>query len=786
MLRILVSLLCSLLLWQPLAAQESTPSPTATPTASVTPTPAVIPLAEIVSRLETDRETLQRVREETQVQTSTTQTEEALQALEALPDPASSDADDLRAIEREWSARDNQLSESSRLLEQRTEVLDAELRRLEETEQTWRGALVAFPDLPAELSSDVERFLTELATVRQTAVSSRSEVLVLLSRIARQQTRIKGVLNNLAQAREAQVQQALRSQQRPLWQSDVRRVFSAAGTQQLRRSWQRQLSELSLYGRERGERFLLHAVVLLVLVLALNWTRRRIEPWIEEEPALQRTRAAFYSPVLTALLLSVFLNGWIYPEAPPALRVFLGMLAVLPANLVIRCGIDVSLRPLLNLLITLFFVDQFRNLTATHAALSRLLFNLEVLGAAAYLLVVLPSIRSHHRVSFLVRVALATLIAAFLTSAVGFVELGYLLLNGVLRSAYVGVFLYALIRILEGLFMVLLRVPPLSLLHLVREHRRGWRVRFRTLLSLFAVYVWCVSLLDHFGLAGRAAEWVNQAGTWGIQLGAVRITLGAVLALLLTLWLTYRLSVFLRFALEQDVYPRTHLNRGVTYTLSTLVHYLVLTIGVLLALATLGIDTTKFVVVAGALGVGIGFGLQNIVNNFVSGLILLFERPVKVGDLVEITGQRGHLQSIGLRASVLRTFDGADVIVPNGEILANQVTNWTGWNQRRRMSIPVGVAYGTPPEQVQQLLLQVARANPDVLADPAPEALFRALADSSLNFELRAWTDQFTRWEAVQSELLVGVLRALDDAGIDIPFPQRTVRIVREGDGAPS
>jgi small-conductance mechanosensitive channel len=184
----------------------------------------------------------------------------------------------------------------------------------------------------------------------------------------------------------------------------------------------------------------------------------------------------------------------------------------------------------------------------------------------------------------------------------------------------------------------------------------------------------------------------------------------------------------------------------------------------------LGLDFGKLAIIVGALSVGIGFGLQNVVNNFISGLILLFERPIKEGDRIDLGTTSGVVRKIGMRASVVETWQGADVIVPNATLISSELVNWTLKDEVRRIDIQVGVAYGTDPERVLALLLEVARQHANVLANPEPFAMFVRFGANSLEFELRAWaTADFLR---VGSELRVAVSRALREAGIEVPFPQ--------------
>ena len=238
----------------------------------------------------------------------------------------------------------------------------------------------------------------------------------------------------------------------------------------------------------------------------------------------------------------------------------------------------------------------------------------------------------------------------------------------------------------------------------------------------------------------------------------------------------FTLSRFLRFVLEEDVLPHVSLPRGVPAAISTGVHYVILLLGFVLAIGAAGIDLSRFGLLAGAFGVGIGFGLQNVVNNFVSGLILLFERPVQTGDTIEVGALVGEVQRIGIRSSTVRTFEGADVIVPNASLISERVVNWTFSDRQRRVDLNLGVTYGTDPERVIALLVAVGRAHPEVLGIPEPVALFAGFGESSLDFSLRVWT-RFEIFPRVRSEIGIAVNTALRNAGIEIPFPQRDMNV---------
>jgi len=249
-----------------------------------------------------------------------------------------------------------------------------------------------------------------------------------------------------------------------------------------------------------------------------------------------------------------------------------------------------------------------------------------------------------------------------------------------------------------------------------------------------------------------------------------------VLLALVVVSLIAPVSRAFRFALREEVLPRMALPAGGQDSVLTLSHWGVIGMGLLLAARVAGLGATELTVVFGALGVGIGFGLQNVVNNFVSGLILIFERPIKVGDRVETAQHLGIVTGIGIRASTVRTFDGAEVVVPNGELVSKELINWTLSDQVRRVDMSIGVAYGSDPSRVLELLRGCAADHPRVLAEPPPAALMVGFGDSALNFRLLAWV-RVEDFLEVTSQLYVAVTRTLREAGIEIPFPQRDLHV---------
>lgn len=264
-------------------------------------------------------------------------------------------------------------------------------------------------------------------------------------------------------------------------------------------------------------------------------------------------------------------------------------------------------------------------------------------------------------------------------------------------------------------------------------------------------------------------------GAWlttPVSVGSVAVSVGNLFWFAVSVVLALAISRFIRFILDEDVLPRLPLATGAASAASRLTYYALVITGILFSLAVAGVELTKLTLVISALGVGIGFGLQSIVNNFVSGLLLAFERPVRDGDWITLGTTTGRVTMIGLRATRLRTAEGAEVIVPNANLVTNEVTNWTLTDRARRIEIAVGVDYTSDPAEVQALLLDAIKDLPGVAAHPEPATAFQALGASSLDFKLLLWTDDMDDRLAVENAARARVLNRLREAHINLPFPQ--------------
>ncbi len=237
-------------------------------------------------------------------------------------------------------------------------------------------------------------------------------------------------------------------------------------------------------------------------------------------------------------------------------------------------------------------------------------------------------------------------------------------------------------------------------------------------------------------------------------------------------------SHFTMLLLQKRVLTYLPLELGQQYAIARVLSYLVFVLGLVVGLQSLGLNLSSLVVVGGALGIGVGLGLQAIVSNFVAGLILLLEQPIKLGDRIEVGNTHGDVVRLRGRSTWIRTNENVVIVVPNSEFINQRVTNWTANDRQVRISLPVGVSYNSDPKVVREVLLAVSRSHADVLADPTPEVIFAALGESSLNFELRVWTIQQVQTPTrLKSDLYFAIFEAFRKEAIEIPFPQRDLHI---------
>jgi small-conductance mechanosensitive channel len=521
----------------------------------------------------------------------------------------------------------------------------------------------------------------------------------------------------------------------------------------------------------------------LVLALGLRRVRQHVLPGAADDTRLAAAARVLERPFSIGLLLALLATPWMQPLAPQRFTQLMLLIALVPVARVLVHASERTNRAVFVGLLLLLVLDRIGLVVQELPAVAQ-----SVLLVSLVVGLILGTIILRHGglpgdpalVRRAAQLGLAGLSLALVAEIGGWARLGALFGRSVFAGALIAVYLSAAVVAIEALLALTVASSRFRRIAVVAGDVSVAHDRAMWIPRIAAACVWTYLVLRNAGLHETALALLHAILNSGVTVGALSLTVGSVLAFGLTIFAAPFLVRWVTSILEREIYPRTSLPRGVPYALSMLVRYVVYAMAFVAALASAGVRLSEISIVLGGLGVGVGLGLQDLVKNFASGLVLLFERRVYVGDALELPGQEifGRVVSIGMRATVVRNWDGAEVVLPNANLVSGAVTNWTLSDRLRRLEIPVGVAYGTEPQTVIDLLLEIARAHDNTLDTPPPQALFKGFGQSSLDFVMRVWTDvEFERTLPLQSELALEVNRNLIAAGITIPFPQRDLHL---------
>jgi potassium-dependent mechanosensitive channel len=774
---------------------ETVPEP---PPTTTLPVPVAIPTAHVPAAAEATSAQLRDIRSRLEADPAIVAVEATLPATvehlhELATDPRTQIGPSmaptvLRDVESRWTAAREALGEWKATLAARTQTLDAGLAQLHDLRERWQRTRDApgAAELPPALRVRVRGTLDEIADVEKRIRERRDALLTLQDRVSREEVAVADALGRIEGVREALRRKLLAYDSPPLWEaireSHAEGPIGGGAVISLREEAER----LGEFARAQGTRLVVEVILFLAVLGLTIDLRRRVRTWTVGDERFEASARILSRPASAAFLIALLATPWFFPHAPKLLRDLAGLLTLIPILRLLPPAILTSMRGALVTLVAFYVTDQLRDLAPPQSLLQRLLLLVEGAFAGAGLVWLLRTGRLA-RLPARVRwaralqgagwVLLAAVGVSLVANVLGNVSLATLLTGASLKSAYLAVALYAGTLVLDGIVAVGLRTRPARRLRAVRLHGELLRRRATAGVHAAMTFAWVAAVLTLFGVRGALVAALGDVLGARLTIGSATVSLGDGVAFGLTVWVSFLLARFVRFLLEEDVLPRVSLPRGVPAAISASAHHLVLLFGFVLAVVAAGVDLGRFTLLAGAFGVGIGFGLQNVVHNFVSGLILLFERPIQLGDTIEIGALIGDVRRIGVRSSTIRTWEGAEVIVPNGNLISDQIINWTLSDRHRRIDLAVGVAYGSDPQRVLDLLLEVARADPATLPEPPPVALFLGFGDSSLDFSLRFWTSHFESWFVVKSDVAVSVHAALREAGIEIPFPQRDLHL---------
>jgi small-conductance mechanosensitive channel len=531
------------------------------------------------------------------------------------------------------------------------------------------------------------------------------------------------------------------------------------------------------FWQRHGWVIILQLISTVVLMSLLSIRRKRLKPISSD------WRFLFKHPIAGAVFITLAATGGLYDNIPPSWGWLMLTIATIAGTVLVAAMAENNRRRRLIIALAIFYLLSEVLKVSGLPTPAYQLYEVILCAIAAPACLLIARIRKRQEPGrfgpYLASLYLISLIAlvGLITALLGFATLSIHLIEAVLGTIIIVFMVRMAMHLADGGITEFLRLNWVRERQLVMKLGISTDERLKTLARIFILINAGLYLLVVWGIYNDVDEALATLFNYEYTIGGFSISIYMVAMVTLVLYLTNLVSWVLQAVADAHYMTPRKIDYGVKAALKRLLHYSLFTVGFFVAISMAGLDLQKFTIIAGALSVGIGFGLQNIVNNFVSGLILLFERPVKVGDTINIDDQWGTITRIGMRSTVFETLDRSEIIVPNSDLISQKVTNWTFTTNISRIVLTVGVAYGSPLDKVLEILKQVAQEHPDILDDPESSAIFTGFGESSIDFELRVWIADINKRLKVKSELGQAVDRYFREEGITIPFPQRDLHL---------
>lgn len=759
--------------------------------------PATIPIANIPLKAEEDerfiQEAMLRAQSSHKAEAMARQLKEIQKSVNTLSQKSQTvklegvQISRLESLDRHWSFLDRELAQWQGRLQSSAKPLSEDAAELAARKQVWINTRTAAAET---LAPPLLRSLDDLLVEFEKADRTISRPLTKLLDLGRDASIIQAsVSRNLAAVRK---QIAAVDHDLAVLDSDnlyvaltASKTDQAGDLESLKKGLSIEEDFRAEFDRsnEKPERvFWIFAALLLPLFLWLAYSARTL---LKGDSRLEQYRKTLTRPFSAWLLLTV-MGLLILQMSGPMIRIqLLMLLAWLPVMRLQPQHVHDGIGRWMYLTAVFYVINLVAFLLSQNPLLFRLtvLFNgLLMLATLAWLLyrsrTALKARTSRQLLVLRIIIGLSAVVmlVAVVSNIIGNVTLAGMLTDATLDTAYMGLFLFAVGNVVRAFSRFLFRATAEKLKSRT-QHAGGLLDVMSGLFNFALVALWLYGAMSAFRIFRPMMALVKSIASFAIEFGNISITIGSIVLFGVSVYLSFWLAKTIRGVLSEDILPNMELPRGVANSISSLSYYALLVSGLMVALAAAGFHISQLALILGALSVGIGLGLQDVVKNFVSGLILMVERPVQPGDIVEVSNTTGRVRDIGMRATTLTTFEGADVIVPNGMLLSEKMINWTLSSDNRRIEIAIGVSYEADPKTVLALLSEVAGKAAGVTHNPPPSVVFTGFGANSLDFSVRAWTENYDDAVFVRSALAVDIHAALTGAGISIPFPQRDLHV---------
>ncbi|MCK5815976.1 MAG: mechanosensitive ion channel [Flavobacteriaceae bacterium] len=641
---------------------------------------------------------------------------------------------------------------------------------------------------PNAVILEIESILNEIKNIEVLIFKKKNKLLSLEAKINKQKRKNGDVINDLLNLKKSEVYDLFFMRHEPIWESSFHVSENLGFEKNFTESIPKKIFLIFSLVKKDASQFYLFLISIVLISVLLKFLKKSFEkyPFNEEDQNLQRAKSTVLNHSReTIAFLVLFIARFYFKEAPSLLVYINIFMLLIVAIQLVRPVIYTRFKKALHIIILFFLINLVKNYVWFDSLSYRFYMIFE---AVLFISLLLYFTYPYHKLKNLKKGNLGSLliklipylylsaIISIIANVLGYTNFGELAIRVNINSAIIIVIFYAFLMSFSGVAIGIIHHNFSTQKNIDTTHKFKVEKKILNIIRVFVIVYCLITFLNLVDLWLPLTDYLSEALSTPYTVGSATFTFGVVLTFLSILLGSFFVTGLISFILNGEVLAFLKLPKGIPAAISLVIRYFIIGFGFVLALSSLGVNLGKFNLMAGALGLGIGFGLQTIISNFISGLILVFERPILPGDTVEVNNLLGVVKKIGVRSSKISTFDGAEVIVPNNNLISDDLINWTLSSNIKRVEILIGTTYASDPNKTLEILTEIANNNEKVLKNPAPIALFSDFGDSSLNFKLRIWVNYEIGLQ-VKSDVSIEIYNKFKELGIEIPFPQQDIYI---------
>lgn len=703
---------------------------------------------------------------------------------------------DLKVRKVEWNNYKEVLSEYQNVVKNRTEEISKVINNVYYDLKRWENTKKEFSDRndSKDMAESFDKAILALNGIMDSANARLDSVFVTQKKITDLVLVVDEEISNIEFAENQRRKDYFVFDSPPIWKGSKKIMVgdsiapeSLSSYALIYKGLKQNKKQFTDFFNLNIQIFILQIIFLILLTAFLivadrKWKRNILNL---RNPIEIQANTILKNPILTTLSVGVLVSAFFYNSMVPAYAEFHIIVVLFATVLLLPKVTDKKFSPFLWLLFLVYLINTFEAFIGVKANLIRWLLIVDAFILFVSLYIGLKIVKANpEKFSQIIKIFrfvgilyMFLLVLSVIANVIGMVAMSNYLTKSVITSLTFGVVIYLAIKVFTSIFILIFKFRKSTNIQTLTAMVKATHQRIRPLFNFIGLLFWLFFTLSGFELYDFIINWYNDLIAMEWRVGEMTISLGGILAFL-GIFIFTLIIAKIAAALFQDEWMVNVLPRGIAPAISLVLRIVVIGIGLYAGFSAAGVDLSKLGFILGALGVGIGFGLQNVVLNFVSGLILAFERPINLGDTIEVDMEMGVVTNIGVRSSNIRAYSGAEVIIPNGDLISKKVINWTLSNRNRRSKIPMKTSPDADPEKVIELFNTIAKEQPETSKEPAPKTYFYGYGpDGNLNFALMYWTT-FSDTLKTDSKIALEIFKALKKEGLDAPAPVR--RIIQE------